>query len=353
MYWKFAFLMLMLGVAFRTPSAEVAARDCLGTPFDNGCYAGMPAAEYQLLLDQMILQPKPDALQLDPDERELFKYAFREILHPGATTLYSDPGGAAIGVVPVGSSHATTMGYEPGWVMIRPGEWVRESETKVIQPSTFSGVVLNENSFKYPLAWVLLPDRPAPYPGAEWDTNRPRLERYTLVHIYAEVEVDGWRWYLIAPDTWIKQTSIGRVILTERPAGVKGRWFAGDLYEQVLVAYEDDTPVFATLMSSGRPQYATHEGTFQTWIRMRADAMTGAEGRDDFYSVEYVPWVLYYDQSFAIHAVYWHDKFGYRASRGCLGVSVTDARWLFEWSEEGGYELPWVHVFSSGAYVGE
>jgi lipoprotein-anchoring transpeptidase ErfK/SrfK len=69
--------------------------------------------------------------------------------------------------------------------------------------------------------------------------------------------------------------------------------------------------------------------------------------------VDFVPWVLYYDGNFAIHAVYWHDKFGYRASRGCLGLSLTDAKWLYQWTAEGGYELPYVHVFSSGDYAGE
>jgi hypothetical protein len=319
----------------------------------NGCYAGLPAAQYQLLLDEMIARPTPTGESLPTDESEVFRFAFRS-LNNGQTTLYSGPNGSAIGSIPGGAKFVTTMDYQAGWVMVQPNEWVRESDTTIVQPSIFSGIQLDAHSLTpYTLAWVLLPEYPAPYPGAEGDRSRPRYERYTPVNIFAEVQIDGLRWYLVGPESWIVQTSIGKVVLTERPAGVKGRWVAGDLYEQVLVAYEDDTPIFATLMSSGRPQYSSPEGTYRTYLRLDADAMNGAEGRDDFYNVDFVPWVLYYDGNFAIHAVYWHDKFGYRASRGCLGLSLTDAKWLYQWTAEGGYELPYVHVFSSGDYAGE
>jgi hypothetical protein len=310
--------------------------------------------EYQLLLDDMLAQPQPQVKPLPLDTEEVYKYAFRS-LNSGNVGLYAGPNGASLGAIPSGAKYVTTMAYEPGWVMVQPGQWVRESDTRIVEASTYRGVELGLDSLSpYTLAWVLLPEYPAPYPGAEGDRSRPRLERYTPVNIFAEALVDGWRWYLVGPEAWIKQTSMGKVVLSERPEGVKGPWIAGDLYEQVLVLYdENDRPIFATLMSSGRPDYDTRLGTFQTWLRMDADKMSGAAGQDDFYNVDFVPWVLYYDQDYAIHAVYWHDKFGYRASRGCLGLSLTDAKWLYTWTLDRGYEQPWIHVFSSGDYVGE
>lgn len=332
---------------------QAAEVDCSATPMENGCYAGLPAAQYQLLLDEMVSRATPVGKAMATDESEVFKYAFRS-LNNGQTTLYSGPNGQQIGTIAGGAKYVTTMDYQAGWVMVQPNEWVRESDTTIVQPSVFAGMHLTPESLNpYTLAWVLLPEYPAAYPGAEGDRSRTRYERYTPVTIFAEAEADGLIWYLVGPESWIVQTSIGKVVLAERPEGVKGRWVSADLYEQVLVAYEDDTPVFATLMSSGQPQYPTDQGTFRTYLRMTADKMSGAAGRDDFYNVDYVPWVLYYEGNFAIHAVYWHDKFGYRASRGCLGLSLTDAKWLFNWTNEGGYELPYVHVFSSGQYVGE
>jgi hypothetical protein len=174
------------------------------------------------------------------------------------------------------------------------------------------------------------------------------------VNIFDLVEVDGWRWYLIGPDTWIKQTLVGKVLFTERPEGVKGRWVSVDLYEQVLVAYdENDKPTFTTLIASGLPEWSTNEGVFQTWVRIAIGSMSGAEGQTDFYSLENVPWTLYFDDEIALHGAYWHDGFGYRRSHGCVNLSITDSHWLFTWTSAGGFDYPFVHIFSSGEYQGE
>ena len=46
-----------------------------------------------------------------------------------------------------------------------------------------------------------------------------------------------------------------------------GKWIDVDLSEQLLVAYEGDTPVFSTLISSGLPQFPTVVGQFNVWLR--------------------------------------------------------------------------------------
>lgn len=334
-----------------TAQSDLSTR-CLSQPESQGCRAGLPAEEYEALLEIMEETPQPVIEQLPTDESEVYKFAFRQ-LDKNGVTLYDGPNGAVVGSVPPGEAFTTTMARAEDWIMIQPDRWVRESDTTIMQPSEFAGVLLEETSLDYTLAWVLLPKRPAPYPGGPDNPEKARVERYTPVYIFAEAEVNGWRWYLIGPDAWIEQTSIGKVILAERPEDASGRWVSVDLYEQVMVAYEDDTPIFATLISSGRPRYDTLLGTFQTWLRMDADAMSGAMGGDGYYNLDYVPWVLYYDESYAIHAAYWHDKFGYRASHGCVNLSLTDAKWLYQWTLEGGDEKPFVHIFSSGDYVGE
>jgi lipoprotein-anchoring transpeptidase ErfK/SrfK len=143
---------------------------------------------------------------------------------------------------------------------------------------------------------------------------------------------------------------VARVLFVPRPPEVKGRWFAVDLYEQVMVAYDEDTPVFATLVSSGLEDWATNEGTFQVWSRQKNGSMSGAEGQTDFYSLENVPWVMYFDNAISLHGTYWHDGFGYRHSHGCVNLSITDAYWAFNWSLDGGFENPYVYVYSSGQY---
>jgi hypothetical protein len=349
-----AVLMVGASVALAQQGVTNTAADCLAAPHSSGCMAGLPATQYQMLLDDMLMHPHANVEQVPPNESEITRFAFRQIRNAAAIAIYDAPAGNAIGTLDAGYNFVTVQGYQDGWVEINAGQWVAESDTIVARPSEFSGVVIDEIGLDYPMAWVLLPVRPAPYPGAEEDPERPRIERYTLVNIFAHAEVDGWEWYLVGPDTWIIQTKIARIEYVDRPEGIKGRWVSVDLYEQVLVAYEEDgRPIFATLISSGLPQWSTNEGTFQTWARLATGNMTGAVGQNDFYSLENVPWTLYFDDEIALHGAYWHDGFGYRRSHGCVNLSITDSHWLFQWTSEGGFDYPFVYVFSSGEYRGE
>jgi hypothetical protein len=328
-----------------------AALDCLASPNGGGCQAGLPADQYQMLLDEMLMTPYPTVRQLPVNQAEIARFGYRRLVNEGGTTYHNAPNWAPIGTVDPGFTFISVYSIRDGWVEINPGQWVPESATAVTRPSTFSGVLLSQGEMKYQMAWVLIPQHPAPYPGAATDSSRPRMERYTRLNIFETVELDGWRWYLVGPDAWIKQTNVAKIQFTERPEGVKGRWIAVDLYEQVLVAYEEDTPVFATLVSSGLPDWATNEGTFQTYWRLTTGYMTGSEGQSDYYLVEGVPYTLYFDNAISLHGTYWHDSFGYRHSHGCVNMTITDSHWVFQWTADAGFDYPYVHVFSSGEYV--
>jgi len=60
--------------------------------------------------------------------------------------------------------------------------------------------------------------------------------------------------------------------------------------------------------------------------------MSGRSGYPDYYFLEDVPWTMYFNRDFALHAAYWHDGFGFQHSHGCVNLSPQDARWLFEWT---------------------
>jgi len=45
------------------------------------------------------------------------------------------------------------------------------------------------------------------------------------------------------------------------------------------------------------------------------------------------PYTQYFDPPFALHAAFWHDRFGEPTSAGCVNVSPADAQLLFEWSD--------------------
>jgi len=342
-------LAVVLGLIASPVSAAGPSRaDCLVSPNGSGCTAGLPTVEYQLLLDEMLLHPAPEVRPLAVNQDELARFAFRKIVG-GSATIYNGPGGQPIGTIDEGFNYVTVNTVQGDWIEINNGEWMPSSQLAVARPSEFTGVYL-DGKLAYPMAWVLVPNHPSAVPGAAGDESKPKLERYTRVNIFASAEVNGWEWYLVGPDAWVQQTMVARIVLPERPAKVKGRWFAVDLFEQVMIAYEEDTPVFATLVASGLPEWPTNEGTFTVWARQINGHMSGAEGQADFYSLENVPYVMYYDQAISLHGTYWHDGFGYRHSHGCVNLSITDAHWAFEWSRDGGYEAPYVYVYSSGEY---
>ena len=56
-------------------------------------------------------------------------------------------------------------------------------------------------------------------------------------------------------------------------------------------------------------------------------------GESDAYSVAKVPWTQFYENDFALHTSYWHDRFGQKRSHGCVNLSPRDSRFLYFWSD--------------------
>ncbi|HVO42191.1 MAG TPA: L,D-transpeptidase [Aggregatilineales bacterium] len=332
--------------------SRVAARAddsavCLD-PAAAGCMSGLPTFQYQQLLGQMLAHPSPNVRQVEVDESDLDKYAFARILG-GATTLYDGPGGGAVGSIDPGFNYVTPLKKSGDWTEILTGRWVPNSVLSYVTASHYSGVLL-DGPLAYPMAWMLLPTKPSATPGQKPDKATPLIDRYTRLNIFATVKVGDWEWYLVGPGQWVEQRRVARLIPAQKPDGVKGRWVAVDLYEQTLIAYEDDQMIFATLISSGLPKWSTNEGLFRIWARAGATTMSGAMGQSDFYYLQAVPWVMYFDQSISLHGTYWHDGFGYRHSHGCVNMSITDAHWIYDWTQ-GFFADTWVSVWSSGTYV--
>lgn len=116
--------------------------------------------------------------------------------------------------------------------------------------------------------------------------------------------------------------------------GSQERWIDVNLTTQTLVAYEGETPVLQSLISSGTWQYPTVTGQFRTWIKYESQNMTGYHLGYN-YELPNVPYVMYFYKDFAIHGAYWHNNFGTPMSHGCVNMNPTDAGWLFEWAPLG------------------
>lgn len=121
-----------------------------------------------------------------------------------------------------------------------------------------------------------------------------------------------------------------------RPYGVgpDERWIDVDLNTQTLVAYEGNTPVYNSLISSGTWEYPTVTGQYRTYMKYETQDMNGYLLGYDYYLKD-VPYVMYFSGDFAIHGAYWHDNFGVPMSHGCVNVNPVDAGWLFDWAPMG------------------
>jgi hypothetical protein len=237
------------------------------------------------------------------------------------------------------------------YYMVDYGGWMTANDiSRIGTPSLFQGLALSttpERTF----GWVSFPTRTKQSPGIDIDdyTNH-ELYRYELVQIYATELIDGIEWYMVGPDEWIPekrdwQRLIGRVLPnSEPPVGVEnGRWIEVNLKDQTVAVYDSGQMVFATLIASGIEPFWTKPGLFQIYQKYEATPMRGSfeADRSDAYYLEDVPWTLYYDKARALHGAYWHNGFGTPRSHGCVNMSVGDARWLFDWANEG----DWVYVW--------
>jgi hypothetical protein len=306
----------------------------------------------------MAARPAPAYDQIRLDSYTIETYSFYKVTTENAN-VYAAPNGAVTRNLGVGFNYVRAVdNSDPVWVQIEGGEWLQKADLTFVQPSLLRGFQVDDglaDSF----AWVLGNVITAPFPGAPQSPETGvRKYYYNTVNIYATVTLGDWDWYMVGPNQWIEQRNVARPTLVERPEGVSGRWVSVDLYEQTLVAYEDDTPVFTTVIATGLPGTETNEGLFEVWYRLPNGSMSGAFGAPNAYALQSVPWTLYYDGDISLHGTYWHDAFGFRRSRGCVNLSISDSRWVYEWTtaaagplDEDGNLKTFVYVYSSGEYT--
>ena len=142
--------------------------------------------------------------------------------------------------------------------------------------------------------------------------------------------------YRIGPAEWIAAGD-ARVFQPAPPPPLLlpgERWVDVDVDDQILVAYEGDLAVYATLVSSGGTTTPTETGVYRVWLKESEADMKGLNGEDP-YSVATVPWTEFFspEKGLALHTAYWHDQFGTRRSHGCVNLAPRDARWLYFWTD--------------------
>ena len=112
------------------------------------------------------------------------------------------------------------------------------------------------------------------------------------------------------------------------------RWIDVNLTTQTLTAYEGQTPILQSVVSTGAWPTPTVVGTFEIYVKYPTTTMYGGSDADYYYLPD-VPNVMYFYSGYALHGTYWHNNFGTPMSHGCVNLSESDAQWLFNWASEG------------------
>jgi hypothetical protein len=206
-----------------------------------------------------------------------------------------------------------------GWLERVEGGFVRTAHVHNLRPSRFQGEVRPH----LPLAFMVRDLRPT---GNSQDEKLHRYDRI-LVRKIDRVSV--------MTDSGPLPRKALRIVTPHSPPPLIPRgakWVFVDLEQQTLTAYEGETPVYATLISSGKDhnESETHAGLYRVEHKMVYSDMHGQPL--DPYVVDRVPYVLYFHKNEALHGTYWHDRFGWPASHGCVNLALADAHWLFDWA---------------------
>ncbi len=109
-----------------------------------------------------------------------------------------------------------------------------------------------------------------------------------------------------------------------------GKRFVVDLSDQMLYAFEGDTLVRSTLISSGTWRTPTVTGTFYIYARYEAARMRGPG-----YDLANVPFTQYFYKGYGLHGTYWHSNFGTPMSHGCVNMPTPEAEWAYHWATFG------------------
>lgn len=221
--------------------------------------------------------------------------------------------------------------------------------------STFEGRHIS-GAQQWPVGWVNAREAWAySSPAISKKLRVRKLERYDFFAVYEQKRVKKRTYYRIDEDLWLSGRDVRVASPASRPVGVQEneRWIDVDVAQQIVTAYQGDTPVYVTMVSTGRGGASrTVKGAFRTWVKVAAIAMDNTDEEEEveevdteaadtstaesverkLYSLQDVPWTQFFHESYALHAVYWHNRFGNRKSHGCVNLAPADAKWFYEWT---------------------
>ncbi len=233
---------------------------------------------------------------------------------------------------------------------------------KLIKPSSFHGLQLADGE-GLPVGFVRGASAVGYKIGDDGKVGETvRLEHGEALRLTGKDRKQGGATLVESADgVWVAESAL--IVVEPRPQpptfvdGDDIRWIDIHIRNQSLIAYQGRRPVYVTLVSTGtgamgdpETTHATPRGMFSIFAKHVSTRMSGDELGAE-YQIDDVPYVQYFQKSYALHGAFWHDDFGHVHSHGCVNLAPIDAAWLFEFTTP---EVPkdWHGVFvKSGGTV--
>ncbi len=212
--------------------------------------------------------------------------------------------------------------------------------------------ILNKASMHIPKEG-LLAEISVPYTDAFESPDKTSVVAYRMyyetTHWVKSVNTapDGTVWYQVRDDKWDKlyyaRAEHLRIMTEKELAPINPEVSNGSkkiqvrLGEQLVIAYENNSPVFVSPASTGGVlrvgTYTTPQGTFTTYYKRPSRHMSAGDIASNGFDLPGVPWVQYITESgISFHGTFWHNDFGRPRSNGCINLSTSAAKWLYRWT---------------------
>lgn len=114
----------------------------------------------------------------------------------------------------------------------------------------------------------------------------------------------------------------------------EGKWIEIDLSQQRLTIYVGNEAVRSFTVSTGKARTPTSIGESAIYSKRPSMTMTGTIA-GDYYYLEDVKWVNFFNGGEAIHGAYWHNNFGTPMSHGCVNMREADAKIVYDFAPIG------------------
>lgn len=224
----------------------------------------------------------------------------------------------------------------------------------------FHGIDLNRD-VKLPLAMFRGTDRPKlKRDGDAFSETGEKFARLSHVALTGKAaDVGGEHFLETADGAWVRAKDAVVPVASDTPpwgtAPPKGRgtWIEVSVNGGWLIAYENATPVFTTLISPGRggPAKTDEDPIAEARTPLGLYPISGKFATATMEAPgnlvhSAVPWTQNFSGPHALHSAYWHDDWGNPKSGGCINLSPLDGKKLFGWTEpalpEGWHGVRWM-----------